>query len=100
MGNNPLVSWSVTRCLDNAGHLADLQGFREFLERRAADLSDCDRVSELTVNQPSYDFEGSSPSSPTNLFNGLVDICFPASQNLAKLGSIWEASEKGATRHG
>jgi hypothetical protein len=26
---------------------------------------------ELTVNQPSYDFEGSSPSSPTNLFNDL-----------------------------
>jgi hypothetical protein len=24
---------------------------------------------ELTVNQPSYDFEGSSPSSPTNYLN-------------------------------
>jgi len=26
-------------------------------------------VGELTVNQPSYDFEGSSPSSPTILIS-------------------------------
>jgi hypothetical protein len=30
-------------------------------------LSGLVRPEKLTVNQPSYDFEGSSPSSPTNL---------------------------------
>jgi hypothetical protein len=30
-----------------------------------------EKKAKMTVNQPSYDFEGSSPSSPTNLFNNL-----------------------------
>src|SRR5262249_21732713 len=45
---------------------------------------------ELTVNQPSYDFVGSSPTSPTNQINDLIDLCFPPDPCSPKLGSTWK----------
>jgi hypothetical protein len=45
--------------------------FSEEIARKCASHFTPLPMKKLTVNQPSYDFEGSSPSSPTNLFNDL-----------------------------
>src|SRR4051794_29808493 len=51
--------------------------FREMFTERCPDLSGGVGVSGLTVNQPPYGFEGSSPSSPTILLRAkaLRRIC-------------------------
>jgi hypothetical protein len=51
--------------------LRKFKWYKGLARRRCPVLSGLFRHPKLTVNQPSYDFEGSSPSSPTNDFNTL-----------------------------
>jgi hypothetical protein len=53
---------------------------------RCPDVSGGVTPSRLTVNQPSYDFEGSSPSSPTSLRSRGEEGC-RAEASLAKAGA-------------
>lgn len=50
--------------------------------RRAGECPEWQR--ELTVNQPSYDFEGSSPSSPTNVLKMQIGVHFEWLREVAK----------------